>query len=349
MADTTVTIAADRLEAYARDILAVAGVPAAHAALWAEVLVWSNLRGTDSHGVARIPGYLAWIANGTIVADAEPRLLRSTVATAVFDGAFAPGPVGMLRASDEAMALAREAGIGWVQARDLAHVGPLGWYARRIAGHGLVAILLLASRGPMAWPDARGVGSATSPLAIAIPAGKAGIYAVDMSTTTVAMGQILAARDAGRAIPEGWAADAEGRPTTEAARATMLMPLGGYKGAALSFMIECLAGGLVANSMMLNALSGRSSRVSHQNCVLAVLDPSAMGDPATSAAEIAALGEAIRALPALPGTAGPVLPGERGDRIFAARRRDGIPLAAETWQHLGEAATALGVAVPSLV
>ncbi|MGE0254510.1 MAG: Ldh family oxidoreductase [Alphaproteobacteria bacterium] len=348
MANDEVVIPADRLQSFTRDILAAAGTPAKRAALWAEVLVWANLRGTDSHGVLRIPRYLEWIADGTIVPAAEPRLVRSTAATAVIDGAGAPGPIGMVRACQEAMALARDAGIGWVQARDLTHVGPLGWYARHIAEQGLAAILLLASRGPMAWPDAQGIGSATSPLAIAIPAGKGRVHAVDMSTTTVAMGKVSEAGDAGRPIPDGWAADAQGRPTNDPAQVAMLQPLGGYKGAALSFMIECLAGGLVANSMMVNALTKRSPRVFHQNCVVAAVDPSAVGDPAASAAEIAALGDAIHGLPALPGTEGPVLPGERGDRIVAARRRDGVPLAAGTWAKLGEAAAALGVGVPSV-
>ena len=133
-----VLVSADDLRALVAGMFAARGVRAADAAAVADALVWANLRGVDSHGVSRVPRYLELFDKGESVADAEVTVQRPRAAIAIVDAHAAPGPVAMNRAADEAVAGARECGIGWASVRGTVHTGAIGYYTSRVAdaGHG---------------------------------------------------------------------------------------------------------------------------------------------------------------------------------------------------------------------
>lgn len=340
----TPPIAAEALRAFARDILAAAGCTREDAALWAETLVWANLRGVDSHGVLRIPRYLEWIASGEIKPRAEMKLLRAVGAIALLDADRAPGPVAMARAMDEAIAAARRVHVGWCVARGITHAGAVGHFALRAAAQGMAGLVMTASGPLMAWPGSRGAVASTNPIAIAIPAGAHPPLLLDMATATVALGKIMSAKQSGQPIPQDWGVDAEGRPTTDAAAVQTLLPMAGPKGAGLSLMIECLASLTAGNPVLVPALAGRKG--SHMNGVAIALDLAAFGDPADFARDADALAASVAAQPRAEGVEQLLLPGERGDAEAARRRAAGIPLPPGVWKQLLEAAARLGVTPP---
>ncbi|WP_431268030.1 Ldh family oxidoreductase [Dankookia sp. P2] len=237
----SVRVAAPDLQAFAEGIFRSAGVGAEHASAWAATLVWANLRGVDSHGVLRIPRYLEWLGSGVI--NPAPAMVMRVAAGAVglLDADRAPGPVAMMRAMEEAVAIARRLSLGWVVARDITHAGAVGHFALHAAQAGLIGMVMTASGPLMAWPGSRGAVVSTNPIAIAVPAGSRPPLLLDMSTASVALGKVMGAKDAGTPIPEGWGVDAAGHPTTDPARVATLLPMAGAKGAGLSLMIECLA------------------------------------------------------------------------------------------------------------
>lgn len=340
----TQRVAAQALHAFARDILAAAGCSAEDAALWAETLVWANLRGVDSHGVLRIPRYLEWISTGEIRPRAEMKLLRAAGAIALLDADRAPGPVAMARAMEEAIAAARRVHVGWCVARAITHAGAVGHFALRAAAEGMAGLVMTASGPLMAWPGSRGAVVSTNPIAIAVPAGAHPPLLLDMATATVALGKIMNAKQAGRPIPPDWGVDAEGRPTADAAAVQTLLPAAGPKGAGLSLMIECLASLAAGNPVVGPALAGRTG--SHMNGVAIALDLAAFGDPADFTASVDALAAAVAAQPRAAGVDRLLLPGERGDAEAERRRAEGIPLPPGVWKQLLDAAARLGVAPP---
>src|SRR5215468_10808427 len=225
-------IQAADLERFASALFQAAGVAEAMADQWARSLVWANLRGVDSHGVLRIPIYLDRLKKKEMNATPDIRVAKRAGAIAVLEADRAPGAVAIARA--------REVHVGWCAARNITHSGAVGYFALQAANAGMAGIAMSASGPMMAYHGAKVSGVSSNPLAIAFPAQRRRPFVLDMSTSTVAMGKIMSARDAGRDIPLGWGLDAAGRDTTDPRQVATLLPLGGAKGSGLSFMIECL-------------------------------------------------------------------------------------------------------------
>ena len=348
MSDVPIIVEADSLRDYARQLLQAGGFRPDDAAASADLLVWANLRGVDSHGVLRIPRYVEMVEQGQINPDAEPRIIREHGAVAVADADLAPTTSGMTVVCEKAVEIARRLGVGVCAARRITHAGAIGYFAKRVTDAGMVGLVVTASRPLMAYPGARGEAISTNPIAIGAPcgAGREPIV-LDMSTAAVAFGKIMAARDAGKPLSPGWAVDAQGRMTTDAAQVDALLPMAGYKGAGLSLMIEILASVLSGNPIIATALEG--GRPEGFNGLVVALDPVAFGTPEIILAEVARLADAIHALPPAEGGGAVLLPGERGSREAANRDRDGIPVAAGTMRNLAGLAAKLGVRRPASI
>jgi len=341
MADPQVVKSA-ALVRFAADLLGAAGFPGDVAEQAAEVLVWADLRGHASHGVMRLPTYVAWTAKGIIDPAAKPSVTRSKGAVEVIDAARALGPWALTMAADAAVERARETAVAWVLVRDHSHAGAIGYYARRIADAGMMSVVMTASRPLMAYYGTRGVAASTNPLAIGTPGG----WLLDMSSAAIAKGKILAAAAAGKPLPEGVASDADGNPTTDPAKAVTPLPLGGPKGAGLSVMIECLTSLALANPLIATGLSdAKEAKDFRQNGLVVAIDPAVISDDADLASATSDLDAALKTQPRATGFDEVLHPGERGDRMEAARRSDGIPIAAKTWGQLASLAEAQGLAM----
>ena len=343
-----VTVGAEELRGLVAGIFAARGAGTADAAMVAEVLVWANLRGVDSHGVSRVPRYLELFDKGESVPDAVVTVERPRAAIAIVDAHAAPGPVAMNRAADEAIAGARECGIGWASVRGTVHTGAIGYYASRIADAHMAAVGVVAGVPNMAYAGAKGAAVATSPLAVAVPAGRHELVLLDMATAVMALGRIAQLKAAGKELPPGVALTAEGEPTTDPALAKVPTPVGGAKGAGMSLVFEMLASGLAANPIVPSYHSGsKEGRRHRQNGFLLAIDVAAFLPLDEFTGTIDETVDAIKSLPPAEGTTEILVPGERGRRTAAERGATGIPLGPKVWRELTEIATALEVSVPT--
>jgi ureidoglycolate dehydrogenase (NAD+) len=338
-------VSAEILRAFAADLLTAGGFTADQAQQTSDLLVWANLRGADSHGLLRIPRYIEMVELGLINADARPAFTTELGAIAVLDADRAPGAVGMLLAAEKAIELAGIHGIGWCSAKNITHAGAIGYFAQKVAEAGMISIVMTASKPLMVYFGSSAEGVSTNPLAIAAPtADPDRPILLDMSTAAVALGKIMAARDAGELIPEGWGVDARGVGTTDPNAVKSVLPMAGPKGAGLSLMIEIMSSVLIANPIISASLNG-ASEAPFNGLVLAV-DPAAFGDRGAFTQTIEALAQAIKGLPAANAHEPVFLPGERGFTESARRVREGIPIAAGTLARLIALAAKYSVPVP---
>lgn len=345
MTENMVHIARAALTRFTREIFAAKGVPAADAATVAEVLVWANARGMDSHGVLRVPNYVRRIDTGEMNPTPHLRVEKETPAARVVDADRAIGPVGMVYAMERAIEKARNAAVGWVQVRNATHMGAIGYYARMAANADMAGLVIGASIPNMAFHGAAKAGVATSPIAVAVPGGEHASLMLDMSTAEISLGKLAFARDAGTTLPENCALDENGKPTTDPMKAVMPMPLGGARGSGLALMFECLTSLMVGNPLLEPGIAG-SDRTHRQNAVCVAVDIKAFTGVAGYKAQVDALSAALKSLPAAAGTDEILVPGERGDHIMAERDAGGIPLPHGTWSRLVMVAEKLGVELP---
>jgi LDH2 family malate/lactate/ureidoglycolate dehydrogenase len=345
MPTAKVLVATADLRTLVSGIFAASGMRAPDADAVADALIWANLRGIESHGVSRVPRYLELFDKGESVPDAVPTVERPRAAIAIVDAHAAPGPVAMNLAVAEAITGARDCGVGWASVRGTVHTGAIGYYTSAAAAAGFAAIGVVAGIPNMAYAGARGAAVATSPISVAVPAGRHGIVLLDMATAVMALGRINQLKAAGAQLPPGVAATAEGEPTTDPALAAVPLPVGGPKGAGLSLVFELLASGLAANPIVPGYHSG--DRRHRQNGFILAVDVSAFTDPGQFAAAVDDTVDAIKALPPQAETAEILIPGERGRRSEIKRRASGVPLGPKAWRELTETASALGLAVPA--
>ncbi len=333
---------ASELQKFAVDLLSAGGFNPEHAENTADVLIWANARGFDSHGVLRIPRYVEMVEQGRINPKGQINVLSQTAAVLQLDAGNMPGATAMCTAMDGATELARVGGIGWCSVKNITHAGAVGYYSIRACKENCIGIVMSASGPLMAYHGARVSGLSTNPVSIAVP-NKRNPLLLDMSTSTVALGKIMQAKDAGSRIPADWGIDDAGNATTDPHKVATLTPLGGPKGSGLSLMIEILASVLVSNPVLSQALNGGNSAM---NGLALAINIDAFGDPNIFATNIVKLAKSIKDLPSASGVDEILLPGERGFRLAKKRMRDGIPLAAGTVSRLTELAKRLGVAFP---
>jgi LDH2 family malate/lactate/ureidoglycolate dehydrogenase len=340
-------VTGEALARFAAHIFAAAGMSDEDAAQVAHVLVWSNLRGNDGHGVQRIPRYIELIDEGSLNPRPRMRLRTETDAAVLIDADRAAGPLSMTYAADRAVAKARAAGIGLGLVRRTTHTAAIGFYTRRVAEAGMAALAATASIPNMPYHGASVPSVSTSPWSLAVPGATAPIV-LDMATSVVSLGRLAQMRRAGKALIPGWALDKDGNETTDAAKAELPLPLGGAKGAGLSLIAECIASIMTGNAILAPALSGGGAAALHrQNSFILAIDIARFGDAGAFRAGVATLVEVLKGLPRQAGFDEILMPGERGDRIYAARSKAGVPIPAPTWGELANVAARFGVAMPA--
>jgi len=337
----TTTYPAEVLHEFSARMLETTGVSPGDAALAADVLLAADLRGIDSHGVARLRGYVDALRSGQINPRPEPRVVRETLTTATVDADNGLGLVVGPRANEIAMDKALDAGSGWVAVRNTNHFGIAGYYVLQALERDLIGWAMTNSSALVApmFGTARMLG--TNPLAIAFPGHEEPPIVIDLATSAVAFGKIEIARRKGLPIPEGWAIDADGDPATDPQAVYdggALLPigssreLGGHKGYALGMMVDVLSA----------VLSGANWGPFAPAFAIAQTPPGSVGagighffgalridgfiDPDEFRRQVDHLVRTFRASPPAPGTTGPLVPGDPERLAEAERRRHGIPL-----------------------
>jgi ureidoglycolate dehydrogenase (NAD+) len=338
----------DELCRFIIDVLVKHGASTHDAAVVADGLVRANLRGSDGHGVSRLPRYVRLLASGEIDAKAQPRLVHDRPASFIMDGGHGFGPVAVMQAAAIAVERAKQSGVCFGLIRRTTHTGAIGRYAETIAKHGCAAVLIGAGPTLMAYHGARIASMATSPISIAVPSS-AGPIVLDMATSTISNGKILQARATGAPLPEGTVLSAEGKPTTDPSQAEILLPLGGPKGSGLAFMFEMLASVLAAAPIQAPAL-GPEKRTRHTgNTAMLVLDIESFRSLAGFTHDADMLAGIVKGLPRRAGFDEILLPGERGSRTETVRRKNGIPIPAKLWGELEAIAKTDGVKMPAQI
>lgn len=350
-------VRAEQLRGFLLAVLERLGMPPAIAELTAELMVQTDLRGVDSHGVAMLPKYLEWIRAGFILPAAEPKVVRDEGPTALVDGQQAMGHYTATAAMELAIAKARAYGVGFVAVRNSNHFGACALYSMKALAHDMIGLALTNSAFPSMVPTfGRTAMLATNPLSVAAPAGREPPFVLDMATTTVAIGQLALAALWERPIPEGWALDPSGRPTTDPAvglASRLLTPLGGsrelggHKGYGLGLLVDILSGvlpGAVHGDLYFRSdLKDRRANVGH---LFGAIEIARFRPVAEFKAAMDDLLAALKASPKAEGHDRIYVAGEPEFECEARRRREGIPLPPRLIAQLKEIAAILALPFP---
>lgn len=303
------------------ETLARCRTSAANARHVADALIAAELAGQAGHGLRRVPSYAGQSLTGKVDGFAEPQARQTRPGALMVDAAHGFAYPALALALDWLPAAARAQGLAVAGISRSHHAGVTGWFVERLAGQGLAALMFANTPAAMApWGGARPLFG-TNPVAFAAPVPDAEPIVVDLSLSTVARGRIMAAAQKGEAIPEGWATDAEGRPTTDARAALkgLMQPVGGPKGAGLALMVEILAAGLTGATLAADAGNFFDAEGAPPGTgqLLLAIDPQALGG-AQAADRIAALAAGFQ------GNGDARLPGRRRQALAARVRAEGV-------------------------
>lgn len=347
-------VPAAALTDYIARIFAATGSPEDEARRVADHLVGANLRGHDSHGVIRTPGYVNLASTGVLKPGAAASVLRESASTALLDGGWNYGQIAAYHATELAIAKARETGIGWVSACNSGHIGRVGAYGEQVVAAGMIAFGGVNSPGTRLTAAFGGAHRrlGTSPIMIAMPGPTAEEpFVLDMATSVIAEGKVRVAVNKGAQLKPHLIIDGDGHPTTEPRdfygtganpKQGALLPVGGdtggHKGFALNMAMEALSG----------ILSGAGTSVEGQRgsngVFIMALDPTRFTEAGTFVSMMAALVGFVKEPPYAPGVAEVLTAGEPERRTMADRIANGVPLDDETWKQIADAATSVGVA-----
>ena len=308
--------------------LGAAGVPEAHAASQRLLLVDAELRGIASHGLLRLPRIIERIANGVTDPRARGALEWTAPGVVKVDGQQGLGPVIALNAIAAIAERAKTQGIALAAVTRSDHIGMLGFYADRVAESGQILIALTTSEALVHPWGGRRAMLGTNPIAIGMPTGE-GIFMMDTATSVVSMGEVHNHADRGVPIPLGWALDAEGNPTTDAAaaRSGAIAPFGNAKGYALGLAFELLATSLAGAAIGRDVVGTLDSDKKCNKADLFIVIDQAMSP-------VASYLEALRAEVPAEGFDGVRIPGERGRELRARAEREGAEIADVTWSKI---------------
>ncbi|GAC1423175.1 MAG: Ldh family oxidoreductase [Flavisolibacter sp.] len=239
------------LHDFTRTLFEKIGCKETDALLAANVLLSADLRGIDSHGIARLSGYVRLWEAGRINAQAEVSIIHQTPSTATLDGDGGLGLVVAPQAMKIAIDKAKAAGTGWVSVQNSNHFGIAGYHAMMALKEDMIGIAMTNASALVAPTFSVDRLLGTNPICVAIPAGKEPPFVLDMATTTAANGKLEILQRKGGRAPEGWIQDREGNPSTDPhalKSGGALLPLGGdrehgsHKGYGLGAVVDIFSG-----------------------------------------------------------------------------------------------------------
>lgn len=220
------------------------GVPKDHASIIANCLVQADLRGVDTHGINRIPSYMARVREGVLDPKANPTIHKVTPVVAQVDGHNAFGFLAAHMGMSHAIEMAKDFGIGMVSIKHSNHFGMSAWIVQQAINAGMMSLVFTNSSPALPVWGGRSKLMGVSPIACGAPAGKEKPFILDMAPSVAARGKIYKAYRRGEKIPTDWALDAEGNQTDDPGKALegVMLPMGGPKGSALAIMMDVFSG-----------------------------------------------------------------------------------------------------------
>ncbi len=229
---------------FVQAILIGNGVPKENANVIAQCLVAADLRGVDTHGINRIPSYMARIRSGVLDPKAQPTVQKMTPVVAQVDGHNAFGFLAAHLGMNTAIEMAKEFGIGMVSVKHSNHFGMSAWIVQQAIDAGMMSLVFTNSSPALPVWGGKEKLMGVSPIACGAPAGKERPFILDMAPSVAARGKIYKTKRRGEKIPVDWALDREGRPTDdpEMALEGVMLPMGGPKGSALAIMMDVFSG-----------------------------------------------------------------------------------------------------------
>jgi LDH2 family malate/lactate/ureidoglycolate dehydrogenase len=355
MDELPVVVPPARLHAFIVSVLTGMKMPAPRAEITAGLMVRTDLRGVDSHGIGMLPRYHELWQSGFLVPEADPAVVRDDMATALHDGNKGFGHYVSTLAMRQAIEKARTYGIGIVAVRNSGHYGAAANYSMMALEHDLIGFSTTNSPYVAMVPTfGRAPMLSTNPISFAAPAGRHAPFVLDMATTTVAVGKLSVASRWKKPIPAGWALDDTGEPTTDpfaALKHRLLTPLGGtrelgsHKGYGLGMMVDILCGvlpGAVYGDLFFRS-DRRERRVQDVGHCFAAIDPARFRPIEDFKRDMDDMFEALRSSPTAEGHDRVLIAGEPEAESERRRRVEGIPLAPALVQQCAVIASSLGV------
>ncbi|HEY5366157.1 MAG TPA: malate/lactate/ureidoglycolate dehydrogenase [Casimicrobiaceae bacterium] len=337
------TLKADNLIAVVTTVMQAGGSLPAEARTIARRLVESNLVGHDSHGVLRVSKYLEWVHEGWLVPNAKPSIAFDSAALAIVDGNRGFGQVVGEYTTNLGIGKASKSGIAMIGLRNCGHLGRLGDWAEMAAAAGQVSLHFLNTSGAMRVAPYGGSDRrlSTNPMAVGIPLSGGVPTILDITTSVVAEGKLMVAKNKGEHVPEGWIVDKHGKPTTDPVEfydGGSLLTIGGHKGSGLSIVTDLLAGAFT---------TGRSSdpddRVLRNNMLSIFIDPGVYDPDGGALKEAQRFVDFVKASPPADAAMPVLAPGEMERRTRASRLANGIPVDDKSYADLVLAAQSVGI------
>ena len=328
---TDTRIATDRLAAFVIRALAAAGLSKQDAEIVAGLMVEADLRGSDTHGVIRLPLYVRRIRAGGVNAKPNIRVVSDRPSAALIDGDNAMGHLVMRRAAHLAIDKAKATGVGWVGARMSNHAGPAALYVTMPLHHDMIGLYFaVGSNNHLpAWGSSESL-LGTNPMAVAVPAHEESAIVLDMAPTVAAYGKVRLKAQRGEPMPVGWMIDKQGKPLTDPKRADEghLLPIGDYKGYGLSLIIGILAGALNRAALGREVVDfvKETGKATNTGQAIAAIAIDAFMPAADFRRNVDQVVRDMRNSQKLPGIERIYLPGEQSHAKLLDRRARGVPM-----------------------
>jgi len=341
-----IRVSADELRRFCLDLLIGCAVRTDVATDVAEGLVQASLRGVDSHGVRLLPHYLQAVKGGRLNPNPTYRFDRTASATGLLDGDHTFGHAAGMEAARRAVALAREAGTGFVAVYNSSHFGAAAYFALEIARHDMIGIASTSTDALIKTYAGTRPFVGNNPICLAAPCRGEDPFCLDMATSVMTFNKIRQLRDAGLPAPAGVGADRDGRETTDPDTISMLLPIGGYKGYGLSLMVEILCSLLSGMPYgphipkMFEAPLGQKRCLGHW---IGAIRIDAFQPVETFKARLAEMLQELRAEPRGDPETPIQVPGDPEKREAEQRSRHGIPLTPAEYEGLRSLRDAYGV------
>jgi LDH2 family malate/lactate/ureidoglycolate dehydrogenase len=348
------------LRAFCETVFRTLGVPSEDARITTDVLVTADLRGIESHGIARLPRYVNGIREGFMKPVDSSRIVRETKATAVIDGGQSLGQVVAAKAMRLAIDKAKGSAVGIVTVRNSNHYGIAGYYAMMALPHDLIG-MSMTNAAPLVVPTfGRTSVLGTNPVSVAVPTSGETPFVLDMATSVVPRGKLEVLDRAGKPMPIGWAVDESGKGSTDPTRVLQamakrlgggLLPLGGegedfsgHKGYGLALLVDILSGILsgAATGLRVYADEARPD-VGH---FFLAIDPAAFRPIGEFKADMDRLARELKDSPKAEGQGRIYVHGEKSAARTERHRREGIPLGSKVADSLRKIGGDLGVPWP---